>query len=149
MDVNTERLRELSPLIFNKAEKALKEMKKSKKLIDLGVTDIYVNEGKRQLATQMAYYSRGRMAVDDVKKMYKAAGLYTPTDTECKTKNTNTLESKHLKGQAVDIVPMKDTKIWWDAPDAVWEEMGRIGKSCGLYWGGDWIDFQDKPHYEV
>jgi hypothetical protein len=27
--------------------------------------------------------------------------------------------------------------------------MGRIGKECGLVWGGDWKKIKDMPHFEL
>lgn len=143
-------LEDLSPLIRDKAKKAIKMMAEDKVLTTLGCTGFAVNETKRDLAVQMAYFSRSRMKnVADVKAMYKAAGLYTPSDQECVTKNTNTLDSKHIKGLAVDIVPLKNGTMWWNAPEPVWKRMGEIGKSCGLSWGGDWKGFADTPHFEV
>lgn len=130
------------------AVSALRSMRESQALKDLGVENVVISEAKRSLSTQMAYYSRGRMDVADVKKMYKAAGLYELSDSEAKTKNTWTLQSKHLEGLAIDFAPVKNGKIWWTAPEAVWQEMGRIGKECGLAWGGDWKDTKDTPHFE-
>lgn len=133
-----------------KAKKAIALMQANKKLKDLGVTDFYINETKRSLAVQMAYYSRGRMAkTSDVKAMYAAAGLYTPTETECKTPNTWTLNSNHIAGRAIDIVPMTaGDKIWWNAPVEVWQLMGECGEAAGLKWGGRWTE-KDYPHYEI
>lgn len=131
-----------------RAKAAYEEMKKSEKLKSLGVEDIIINESKRNLAVQMAYYSRSRMAVADVKRMYAAAGLYTPTDHECLTANTWTLDSKHIQGKAIDFAPVKDGKVWWSAPATVWETMGEIGESCGLKWGGRWKN-KDCPHFEM
>lgn len=133
-----------------KALKAIKLMAADVILTKEGVTGICINETKRDLAVQMAYYSRSRMKdIEDVKAMYKAAGLYTPTNTECLTKNTNTLSSKHIDGKAIDLVPLKNGKLWWDAPDSVWKRMGEIGKSCGLIWGGDFKGLYDTPHFEI
>ena len=140
---------DLNPRIKDKAADAFQKLNQSQRLKELGVTAVAISETKRDLAVQMAYYSRSRMRdINDVKKMYKAAGLYIPTDQECVTPNTWTLSSKHLEGMAVDFVPVKDGKLWWTAPVTVWEEMGRIGKECGLNWGGDWKT-KDCPHFEI
>lgn len=130
-----------------KARKAYDAMLEDAKLRELGVEKIAISETKRELAVQMAYYSRGRMAVDDVKAMYKAAGLYALSTEEAKTPNTGTLESKHLLGLAVDFVPVKNESYWWNAPDAVWERMGEIGEAYGLSWGGRWKS-RDCPHFQ-
>lgn len=132
-----------------KVYKTIAEMQDSKKLKELGVEEITVVETKRTLAVQMAYYSRGRMNAKDVKEMYRVAGLYALSTEEANTKNTWTLESKHIEGKAVDIAPMKNGVIWWNAPEEVWQTMGEIGESCGLKWGGRWKDCKDTPHFEV
>ena len=132
-----------------KVYKAIAEMKDSKELKSMGVEDITVVETRRTLAVQMAYYSRGRMDAKDVKQMYRVAGLYALSTEEANTKNTWTLESKHIEGKAVDIAPMKRGVIWWTAPEEVWQKMGEIGEKCGLKWGGRWKDCKDTPHFEV
>ena len=114
-----------------------------------GVVGGYVNETIRDLAVQMAYFSRSRMSVEDVKKMFKAAGLWAITDAEAKTKCTETLESKHLLGKAADIAPSKDGKTpWWNAPDEVWARMAKIAEACGLESGYGWKAFKDSPHVQ-
>lgn len=131
-----------------RAKEAFQKMNESSKLKSLGVEEVIINEAKRALATQMAYYSRSRMAIPDVKRMYAAAGLYTPTDAECMTANTWTLDSKHIQGKAIDFVPVKNGKAWWNAPEIVWETMGEIGEAAGLKWGGRWKN-KDCPHFEM
>lgn len=143
-------IKDLAKNVQSAATKAYKAMLNSKKLKGLGVESISIVETKRELAVQMAYYSRSRMKdAKYVKEMYKAAGLYEPSISECNTPNTQTLNSNHIKGIAIDLAPCKDGKIWWNAPDAVWNEMGKIGKKYGFSWGGDWKDFVDKPHFEM
>ena len=143
------KLTELEIGLQCKAVKAIAKMRADEELKKMGVEDIAIVETRRTLATQMAYYARGRMAVEDVKKMYRAAGLYNLTDEEAKTKNTWTLDSKHLEGKAIDLAPIKDCKIWWSAPNAVWEQMGKIGESEGMQWGGRWKDNKDTPHFQI
>ena len=143
-------IKDLEKSIQSNATKAYKAMNNSIRLKKLGVEKIVIVETKRDLTVQMAYYSRSRMKdIKDVKAMYKAAGLYEPADWECNTANTNTLNSNHIKGIAIDFAPYKEGRIWWDAPDSVWNEMGKIGKKYGFSWGGDWKDWQDKPHFEM
>ena len=78
------------------ANKAYKAMNNSAALKKLGVEKVVIVETKRDLAVQMAYYSRSRMKdPNDVKAMYKAAGLYEPSIKECNTANTKTLNSNH------------------------------------------------------
>ena len=143
-------IKDLAKNVQSAANKAYKSMNNSSKLKKLGVEKVVIVETKRELAVQMAYYSRSRMKdPKDVKAMYKAAGLYEPSLSECNKANTQTLNSNHIKGIAIDFAPFKDGKIWWNAPDEVWNELGKIGKKYGFSWGGDWTDFVDKPHFEM
>lgn len=144
----SKKLEDLNPLFLRLAKPAYDEMNSDKRLKDLGVSKVVVSESKRELATQMAYYSRSRMSVNDVKKMYKAAGLYEISDQEARIANTWTLASKHLDGLAVDFVPCDiNGNLWWSAPKKVFDIMGEIGENCGLKWGGRW-DTPDVYHFE-
>lgn len=127
---------------------ALDEMRSDPKLKSYGVTEIVVAETLRELAVQMAYFSRSRMSADNVAAMYKAAGLYAIKPDEANRAATWTLESKHLKGEALDIVPHRAGRPWWNAPAVVWERMGEIGERHGLTWGGRWKN-KDTPHFEI
>ena len=55
---------------------------------------------------------------------------------------------------AVDIAPYYqyqlhgDDKLQWDDEDPVWQELGLIGKSIGLKWGGDWGS-KDMAHFQA
>lgn len=138
----------LSSAIKDKAIKAIAEMNADSKLKQLGASGVVVIETIRQLVTQMAYYARGRMDTDDVRSMFHAAKLWELSDMEAKQKVTWTLKSKHIDGQAIDIAPICNGRVWWGAPDAVWQRMGEIGKLNGLAWGGDWKN-KDTPHFEV
>lgn len=108
-------------------------------------------ETVRELAVQMAYYSRGRMAFIDVAAMYQAAGLYAIGTEEAKQMVTWTLASNHFTGRACDNAPSLDgANPWWAAPAELWEEYGRIVKAHGAQWGGDWASKKrDTPHMEV
>jgi hypothetical protein len=65
-----------------------------------------------------------------------------------------TLYSKHIDGLAIDIAPYETyqlygaDKLQWDAEDPIWQEIGKIGKSLNLVWGGDW-DQKDMGHFEA
>lgn len=124
-------------------------MNKSEKLRELGVTSVAINETKRDLEVQMAYFVRGRMDVKYVKQFYAAAGLYDIGEVEARTVCTKTLRSNHMSGRACDFVPVRNGALWWDAPDEVWTIMGEIGEAHGLKWGGRWKDMKDSPHFEV
>lgn len=146
----SDKIKDMAAEVQPAATKAYRAMNASTALKKMGVEKVVIVETKRDLAVQMAYYSRSRMKdPKDVKAMYKAAGLYEPSLSECNTANTQTLNSNHIKGIAIDFAPFKAGKIWWNAPDSVWAEMGKIGKKYGFSWGGDWKGFIDKPHFEM
>jgi len=148
MAIHTD-IKMLVPALQNRATEALKEMRADVVLKDNGVSSITVVETLRDLSTQMAYYSRGRMLqTSDVKAMYKAAGLWNITDDDAEKVITWTLQSKHITGNAIDVAPMRNGRIWWGAPESVWTRMGEIGEKHGLNWGGRWKT-PDCPHYEI
>jgi len=139
----------LVPALQNRVTTALKEMRDDIVLKDLGVSAITVVETLRDLCTQIAYYCRGRMLqAQDVKEVYKAAGLWNIADDDAEKVITWTLKSKHITGNAIDIAPMKNGRIWWSAPESVWTRIGEIGEAHGLNWGGRWKT-PDSPHYEL
>lgn len=53
-----------------------------------------------------------------------------------------TKQSKHLTGDAIDIVPFEiyqlhgPDKLQWDTKDPAWQVMGKLGEGLGLRWGG-------------
>ncbi len=66
---------------------------------------------------------------------------------------TQTLKSKHLTGDAVDIAPIVDGKASWD-----WKYYPLIEKAMktaahdlgvSIEWGGDWKSFKDGPHFQL
>ena len=138
----------LKPAMHSRVEAALDAMNGDESLRSMGVERVAAAETLRDLAVQMAYFSRGRMEPKYVRLMYEAAGLYAITDNDAKTIITMTLRSKHLTGLACDLVPWKNGGIWWNAPPAVWERMGAIGKENGLVWGILVGKSVDSPHYE-
>jgi hypothetical protein len=139
----------LIPSLASRAEDALKEMRTDPDLMAAGVKPVVI-ETHRDLATQMAYYSRGRMAPPDAIALYCAAGLWKISEAEAARQITWTLDSKHLRGEAIDIAPMRKGQVWWLAPEEIWERMGQIGESHGMTWGGRWAAPKtDKPHYEL
>jgi peptidoglycan L-alanyl-D-glutamate endopeptidase CwlK len=54
-------------------------------------------------------------------------------------------ESWHNYGLAADYVFIVDGRVSWDGP---WDRLGRVARSCGLEWGGDWKRFKDRPHVQ-
>ncbi|HEJ9486384.1 TPA: M15 family metallopeptidase [Proteus mirabilis] len=67
---------------------------------------------------------------------------------------SKTLNSRHLTGHAVDIVPLVNGSIpWhdWSAFESVSKVMKKAAHQLGvsMNWGGDWVSFRDGPHYEL
>jgi peptidoglycan L-alanyl-D-glutamate endopeptidase CwlK len=56
-------------------------------------------------------------------------------------------ESDHNFGIAWDIGVFKDGAYLDQSP--LYKELGKIGKSAGLEWGGDWSGLIDQPHYQL
>jgi peptidoglycan L-alanyl-D-glutamate endopeptidase CwlK len=66
---------------------------------------------------------------------------------------TTTLNSRHITGHAVDLVPMIDGKARWDWPlyhrlaPFIWA--AAKAEKVTLEWGGDWKKFPDAPHWQL
>jgi len=63
---------------------------------------------------------------------------------------STTMNSRHLTGHAVDLVPYP---IAWDWPlfYPIADAMKSAAKGLGvpLEWGGDWKSFKDGPHFQL
>jgi len=53
----------------------------------------------------------------------------------------------HNYGLAFDVVEIKNGRAIWNNPN--WERIGKLGKSIGFEWGGDWVGLVDKPHFQM
>lgn len=55
--------------------------------------------------------------------------------------------------RAIDVVPVINGKLIWGTQGhyrPIWEKVARIGKECGLIWGGDWEGKKcDFAHFEL
>jgi len=66
---------------------------------------------------------------------------------------SQTLNSRHLTGDAVDLAAWVDGEPRWDWPlyyriaDAMKESADDLG--VRIVWGGDWESFRDGPHFEL
>ena len=68
--------------------------------------------------------------------------------------NSKTMNSKHLTGRAVDLVPWINNGPRWEPLSAfppIAAAMKQAAKELGvpIVWGGDWKTFVDMPHYEL
>jgi peptidoglycan L-alanyl-D-glutamate endopeptidase CwlK len=66
---------------------------------------------------------------------------------------SQTMNSRHLTGHAVDLAPTLGGEVRWDWPlfypmAAAMKEAAQ-SKGVSLVWGGDWVKFKDGPHFEL
>lgn len=93
---------------------------------ELTAVDFTVTEGKRTLARQ---------------KQLVAAGA------------SQTLNSRHLTGHAVDVAALVGGRIRWDWP--LYYKLAEAFKRAAeelqvaIEWGGDWKSFKDGPHFQL
>ena len=92
--------------------------------VDLLVTSTY-----RDSESQDALYAQGRSTPGNIVTRAKAG------------------QSWHNWRCALDVVPLVNGKAIWD-DQALWKQVGEIGKSCGLEWAGDWKTFKEYPHFQ-
>lgn len=63
---------------------------------------------------------------------------------------SKTMNSRHLTGHAVDLVPYPvawDWPLFYPIADAMKLAADELG--VDLEWGGDWRTFRDGPHFEL
>ncbi|HDL7463461.1 TPA: M15 family metallopeptidase [Yersinia enterocolitica] len=66
---------------------------------------------------------------------------------------SQTLNSRHLTGHAVDIVPLPEGKVSWEwkyfypMADAMKQAAAELG--IAVEWGGNWATFKDGPHFQL
>ena len=67
---------------------------------------------------------------------------------------SKTLNSRHLNGEAVDLVPIvsyeypKVRELIWTPHHDVWEPVRKLAEVCGVTWGGNWVGFPDYFHFQ-
>lgn len=66
---------------------------------------------------------------------------------------SQTLNSRHITGHAVDIGAVVDGEVRWDWPlyHKIASAMKQAAKELkiAIVWGGDWRRFKDGPHFEL
>lgn len=66
---------------------------------------------------------------------------------------SQTMNSKHLIGKAVDLAAVVDGEVRWDWP--LYSQLASVMKEAAkrlnvpLEWGGDWKTFKDGPHFQI
>lgn len=118
---------------INKCHPRLQEL--SKKLVSackgqglmIGIGECY-----RTTKEQDALYAQGRT---------KAGKIVTNA-------KGSSYSSHHQWGTAFDIYRSDGKGVYTDS-DGFFKKVGKIGKSIGLEWGGDWKSPVDKPHFQL
>jgi len=63
--------------------------------------------------------------------------------------NAPALSSYHNYRLAFDVVPLAYLSLPdWNPSGSLWADVGALGKSVGLEWGGDWTK-KDLPHFQL
>lgn len=66
---------------------------------------------------------------------------------------SQTMNSRHLTGHAVDLAAMVDGQVRWDWPlyDKIAAAMkaAATGEGVPIEWGGDWRTLKDGPHFQL
>lgn len=110
-------LDKLIPEMKERVELFLRKAKEAG--LNIGITETY-----RTSARQKYLYAQGRTRPGKVV--------------------TWTLQSKHLIGEAIDVVFIVNGKTTYSGD---WASLASIGESAGLSWGGRWKS-PDMPHFE-
>lgn len=66
---------------------------------------------------------------------------------------SQTMNSRHLTGHAIDFAVIANGKLSWDWPlyqrvGAAFKEAARL-EGVAIVWGGDWKSLRDGPHVEL
>lgn len=93
---------------------------------------IGIGESFRTKEEQDALYAKGRTALGNIVTNAKGSSY----------------SSHHQWGTAFDIYRSDGKGVYTDG-DGFFEKVGKIGKSIGLEWGGDWKSPVDKPHFQL
>jgi len=66
---------------------------------------------------------------------------------------SQTLNSRHLTGHAVDLGALLNKEVRWDWP--LYHKIAKAMKQAAtdlnvpIVWGGSWVKFRDGPHFEL
>jgi peptidoglycan L-alanyl-D-glutamate endopeptidase CwlK len=121
--ISDRRIAALHPIIRSKAKEFIIKAEK-----EFGIK-LRVTSTLRTWKEQEKLYAKGRTAPGSI------------------VTNAKPGRSLHNYGLAIDVVEIKNGKVMWTNPN--WTKIGKLGKSLGFSWGGDWKSFKDKPHFEM
>lgn len=107
-----------------------------------------------EFAAKLALFEK-KLAANGIKVLFTCGyrsieeqdHLYAQGRTKPGSKVTNARGgySWHNFGLAADYAFVISGKVTWDGP---WAVFGRIARSCGLEWGGDFKSIVDRPHVQ-
>jgi peptidoglycan L-alanyl-D-glutamate endopeptidase CwlK len=135
-DISEKRIAELHPVIRQAATDLL--IRAEQVGIKLRVTD-----GCRSFEEQARLYAIGR---EDI-SFFGFLDIFNQEDKPKIVTNAKPGQSYHNYCLAFDVVPMENGTPNWESER--WSEIGSLGKSLGLTWGGDFNSIDDKPHFEM
>ncbi|RJS59326.1 peptidoglycan-binding protein [Bacillus sp. PK3_68] len=127
------RLKDVHPLLAEKARELIRQAHSK------GIY-ILITQGLRTIAEQNELYAQGREKPGEI--VTNAKGGY----------------SYHNFGLAFDFVIASSdgTAVYWNENVDTnkdgkkdWYQVGQLGKSLGLEWGGDFRSFKDPPHFQL
>ena len=118
-----------------------------------------VTQTLRSEEEQLAYYAQGREDLDEVNRLRGIAGLSEISEQENRnivTKAKTVWDSFHAYGLAFDIAVLNNNRHidWGEDADwnsnnvSDWTELGELGESIGLEWGGNFSSLRDLPHFQ-
>lgn len=116
---------QLHPRLQSKIKELILKSAKAGLLIGIG-------ECVRTVEEQDALYAQGRTEPGNIVTNAKGS----------------TYSSMHQWGIAFDFYRNDGQGLYNDS-DAFFRQVGKIGKSIGLEWGGDWTNPVDKPHFQL
>lgn len=93
---------------------------------------VMIGETFRTVREQNSLYAQGRTKPGSIVTYAKGSSY----------------SSMHQWGVAFDIIRNDGKGAYYDK-DGWFKRVGKIGKSLGLEWGGDWVSPVDKPHFQL
>lgn len=141
---NSRSLDDLLPRVKLLAMSMLQRCKADPWFTENGI-DIIVTSTLRDHEAQEALYAQGRTKPGKV--VTKVRGGYSMHNFACAFDVVPTRYGVPIwgtKGNGIDEEPGDDATDDLEA----WERVGAHGRAAGLEWGGDWPNFQDRPHFQ-
>jgi len=102
----------------------------------------FINNTELQTGNQLRV-TQGYRSNEEQNRLY-AQGRTTPGPIITNAKEG---QSAHNYGIAIDVVIMRDGSPDWSTP--ISPEIANYGTDQGFDWGGNWVEFNDPPHFEM